>query len=76
MIRPCRPHDDSSESVVYEIGSAVDAWRNDGWWEGLVIGVNGFSNVIKVYFPGTYFLVTLLFIFRMNDSYKVGNKFL
>ncbi|CAA6657306.1 unnamed protein product [Spirodela intermedia] len=52
MIRPCRPHDDSSESAVYEIGSAVDAWRNDGWWEGLVIGVNDFSNVIKVYFPG------------------------
>uniref|UniRef100_A0A1D1YNX4 Origin recognition complex subunit 1 n=1 Tax=Anthurium amnicola TaxID=1678845 RepID=A0A1D1YNX4_9ARAE len=53
MIRPCRPHDNSAEIVVFEIGSAVDVWRNDGWWEGVVIGVNSCSDGgLQVYFPG------------------------
>ncbi|XP_078430088.1 agenet and bromo-adjacent homology (BAH) domain-containing protein [Wolffia australiana] len=52
MIRPRPLLDDASKSMKYEMGSAVDAWRNDGWWEGLVVGDDGPANILKVYFPG------------------------
>lgn len=34
------------------IGQAVDAWWNDGRWEGIVINKESGGNV-QVYFPGT-----------------------
>jgi hypothetical protein len=34
------------------IGQAVDAWWNDGRWEGIVISKESGGNV-QVYFPGT-----------------------
>ncbi|KAJ7967823.1 putative Agenet domain-containing protein / bromo-adjacent domain-containing protein [Quillaja saponaria] len=37
-VRPCPPID--STDCTYEIGAPVDAWWSDGWWEGIVIGVN------------------------------------
>ncbi|KAG0600939.1 hypothetical protein M758_11G072200 [Ceratodon purpureus] len=33
------------------IGQAVDAWWNDGWWEGIIINKDP-SGDIHVYFPG------------------------
>lgn len=36
---------------VCEMGVAVDAWWNDGWWEGFVTGREE-SGEVQVYFPG------------------------
>ncbi|XP_017980597.1 PREDICTED: uncharacterized protein LOC18593312 [Theobroma cacao] len=52
--RTIRPAPPSSETALaLEVGSAVDAWWSDGWWEGVVTGVNssGDDN-LQVYFPG------------------------
>ncbi|KAM1124076.1 hypothetical protein EV2_005560 [Malus domestica] len=50
-IRPCRLND--STEVCFEVGVAVDAWWCDGWWEGVVTGVNiSGTDSIQVYFPG------------------------
>ncbi|OVA20153.1 Bromo adjacent homology (BAH) domain [Macleaya cordata] len=49
-IRPCPPED---LTVVFEIGAPVDAWWNDGWWEGVLVGnKNCGDGGLKVYFPG------------------------
>ena len=49
-IRPCHPND----SVIFsiEVGVPVDAWWSDGWWEGVVAGVDVSGTAIQVYFPG------------------------
>ncbi|CAH1429890.1 unnamed protein product [Lactuca virosa] len=51
-IRPACPIMESSDDG-FKIGSAVDAWWCDGWWEGVVIGINiRGKNDFQVYFPG------------------------
>lgn len=41
------------EDVALDIGMAVDAWWSDGWWEGVVTGVEGCGDdSVQVYFPG------------------------
>ncbi|KAI3703070.1 hypothetical protein L6452_28825 [Arctium lappa] len=44
--------------VGFEVGSAVDAWWSDGWWEGVVTDINASEDAdIQVYLPGeTLFL--------------------
>lgn len=38
------------------IGQPVDAWWNDGWWEGIIINKES-SGDIQVYFPGNYLML-------------------
>ncbi|CAH1416885.1 unnamed protein product [Lactuca virosa] len=53
-VRPSRMLKKSDVLVDVDVGCVVDAWWNDGWWEGIVVdkeleGKNG--NRIHVYFP-------------------------
>ncbi|KAL6990644.1 hypothetical protein U1Q18_008762 [Sarracenia purpurea var. burkii] len=57
-IRPWPPKDTSESS--FEVGAPVDAWWSDGWWEGVVMGVDKFGNDnLQVYFPGNDQFLTL-----------------
>ncbi|PSS24763.1 DUF724 domain-containing protein [Actinidia chinensis var. chinensis] len=57
-IRPWPPEDSSDCSV--EVGAPVDAWWSDGWWEGIVMGVDKFENDnLQIYFPGEDQFLTL-----------------
>ncbi|XP_023535763.1 uncharacterized protein LOC111797099 [Cucurbita pepo subsp. pepo] len=48
-----RPVPQEKTELTLDIGVAVDAWWSDGWWEGVVTGldVSGNDDVL-VYFPG------------------------
>lgn len=52
--RPCPPKD--SKDLTFEVGALVDAWWSDGWWEGVVTGVEvaGTDN-LQVFLPGKNF---------------------
>ncbi|XP_024977350.1 uncharacterized protein LOC112514938 [Cynara cardunculus var. scolymus] len=56
-LRPA--HLENETNVAFEVGSPVDAWWSDGWWEGVVTGISdesGDGNV-RVYVPSeTLFL--------------------
>lgn len=44
---------DVQTNLALEIGSAVDAWWSDGWWEGVVTGIDNFdADNFQIYFPG------------------------
>lgn len=44
------------ENFLLDIGTPVDAWWSDGWWEGVVIGVESCGDdSVHVYFPGMVF---------------------
>ncbi|KAG2688606.1 hypothetical protein I3760_09G104500 [Carya illinoinensis] len=50
-IRPSPPEDFTD--LALEVGAPVDAWWSDGWWEGVITGVDTFGNdTWHVYFPG------------------------
>ncbi|XP_068669421.1 uncharacterized protein [Aristolochia californica] len=51
-IRPCPPSE-KQDLVTFKVGTPVDSWWNDGWWEGVVTGVENFGDdALQVYFPG------------------------
>ncbi|CAL1384723.1 unnamed protein product [Linum trigynum] len=50
---------DKETNLTLEVGSAVDAWWSDGWWEGVVTSVNNTSNDVQVYFPGEKFVLNM-----------------
>ncbi|KAI5583442.1 hypothetical protein BDE02_06G014800 [Populus trichocarpa] len=49
-----RPHPQNhSTDHIFEVGAPVDAWWSDGWWEGVVSGVDiSGSDCLQVYLPG------------------------
>lgn len=49
-IRPSLTHDGKGSWVI-SIGTIVDAWWHDGWWEGIVIQKEA-DEKFQVYFPG------------------------
>jgi hypothetical protein len=55
IVRPAplldRPNLSSDHAFI--IGSMVDAWWMDGWWEGIVIHCES-DEKIQVYFPGKH----------------------
>lgn len=52
-IRPSPSDHFLPEGVLLDIGTPVDVWWSDGWWEGVVIGVESCGNdSVHVYFPG------------------------
>ncbi|KAJ0981924.1 hypothetical protein J5N97_010179 [Dioscorea zingiberensis] len=58
-IRPYRSSSHLPENTLLQIGNVADAWWSNGWWEGVIIGVNfGGSNNVQVYLPGEDLLLT------------------
>lgn len=54
-VRPSPPYENLADDA-FEIGTPVDAWWSDGWWEGVVTGVGcGGNDHLQVYFPGMHF---------------------
>ncbi|KAK2971568.1 hypothetical protein RJ640_017937 [Escallonia rubra] len=50
-VRPSPLSSGGSSILVESVGSVVDAWWHDGWWEGIVIGRES-DDRIHVHFPG------------------------
>ncbi|CAK9186317.1 unnamed protein product [Ilex paraguariensis] len=50
-VRPSPPSNKSRFSWVVEIGTVVDAWWHDGWWEGIVVKKTS-KDMLHLYFPG------------------------
>ncbi|KAJ9568181.1 hypothetical protein OSB04_004147 [Centaurea solstitialis] len=50
-MRPARLQDETNAG--FEVGSPVDGWWSDGWWEGVVTGVSDESGdgSVRVYVP-------------------------
>ncbi|MED6197538.1 hypothetical protein PIB30_057404 [Stylosanthes scabra] len=57
-VRPFPPKDTTDHA--FEIGTAVDAWWSDGWWEGVItaVDVSG-AGTFQVYTPGEARLLTV-----------------
>ena len=54
-MRPAPPPNEKTDPAL-EVGSAVDAWWSDGWWEGVVTKIdNNGGDALQVYFPGLLF---------------------
>lgn len=49
-IRPCPL--ESTPFHGFEVGTVVDAWWNDGWWEGVVVMIKEPSDEVQIFFPG------------------------
>lgn len=48
-----RPIPNGQTDLICEVGAAVDAWWSDGWWEGVIIGIDDWGNdSLQVYIPG------------------------
>ena len=47
-----RPVPQEQIELTLDIGVAVDAWWSDGWWEGVVTGLDSGNDAVHVYFPG------------------------
>lgn len=49
-IRPAPSKEQTELSL--KVGAAIDAWWSDGWWEGVVTGVDDSGDNVQVFFPG------------------------
>lgn len=53
-VRPSLLHD-VHQVFILKVGDAVDAWWNDGWWEGVVINaMDDGSDIVHIYLPGKF----------------------
>ncbi|PSS23982.1 DUF724 domain-containing protein, partial [Actinidia chinensis var. chinensis] len=50
FVRPLQPPPSSDEKPRFEINDVVDGFYRDGWWTGVITGVDMDSNV-EVFFP-------------------------
>ena len=66
-----RPTPSSNQTnVAFKVGTPVDAWWSDGWWEGVITEANNLGDdPFQVYFPGMHVVgrscavITLFFLF-------------
>ncbi|KAL3643302.1 hypothetical protein CASFOL_014117 [Castilleja foliolosa] len=59
-VRPWPADSANSSDFRFEVGSAVDTWWCDGWWEGVITGYDTSSNTnFQVYLPGENQLLTV-----------------
>jgi len=59
VIRP-DPGKGTEGSAVYNVGTIVDVWWHDGWWEGIVVQKEC-EDKLRVYLPGMYLVQCVLF---------------
>ncbi|XP_043688404.1 uncharacterized protein LOC122639595 [Telopea speciosissima] len=71
-IRPRAP--EYPVDIPFEIGAPVDAWWCDGWWEGVVTGINSTDGSLQVYFPGEDFFSTFQRRSLRSSKDWVGNR--
>ena len=65
-IRPAPPSHKFDKSSGVDVGSVVDAWWHDGWWEGIIVETEPESKY-HVYFPGmTLLLFPCIFYLRFG----------
>ncbi|KAG1341918.1 hypothetical protein COCNU_05G001470 [Cocos nucifera] len=74
-IRPCPTCDHLLDGIAFLNGTPVDAWWNDGWWEGVVVGTDSCGDDSwQVYFPGEdVFLICQREKLRISKDW-VGNQ--
>jgi len=66
-IRPAPPLEE--QELIVEVGTAVDAWWSDGWWEGVITTTdNCGDDSVQVYFPGKLLIVTFFPIMPCLDK--------
>jgi len=51
MIRPSQQSRECEVPKEVDVGTVVDAWWNEGWWEGIVVRRES-EGRLGVYFPG------------------------
>lgn len=58
-IRPAPPPEEQAD-LPLEVGTAVDGWWSDGWWEGVVTGLDDAGDgTMQIYFPGESLLLNM-----------------
>ena len=61
VVRPTPQFNKDRAASVADVGTAVDAWWNDAWWEGVVVQKES-EDRIHVFFPG----LETLFPWKLN----------
>ncbi|MED6131984.1 hypothetical protein PIB30_015135 [Stylosanthes scabra] len=74
-IRPVPPPHRFEKSVGVDVGSIVDAWWHDGWWEGIVVEIVSEAKY-RVYFPGEK-TVSMFDLVNLRQSQEwIGNEWM